>query len=254
MALEGDIVSSMPDGDGVVIGRRVPMPNAAAKSAAAGATSGKHDAADARGLVFVIDDDESVRRGLDRLLRSDGLDVKCFSSPKEFVAGPLSDRLACVILDLRLPGASGLEVQETLARAGCELPIIFISGYADVRSSVRALKAGAVDFLQKPVGDQTLLDTIHETLDRARVARRERADRAAIQARFNLLSPRERDVLRLLLQGLLNKQIAAELGISEKTVKFHRARVMAKTEAGSVASLVRQAERIRFEAVPSEAS
>jgi RNA polymerase sigma factor (sigma-70 family) len=119
---------------------------------------------------------------------------------------------------------------------------------------VRALKAGAVDFLQKPVGDQTLLDTIHETLDRARVTRRARADRAAIQARFDLLSPRERDVLRLLLRGLLNKQIAAELGISEKTVKFHRARVMAKTAAGSVASLVRQAERIRFDAVPGEAS
>jgi FixJ family two-component response regulator len=191
---------------------------------------------------------------LDRLLRSDGFDVKCFSSATEFVAGPRSDRLACVVLDLRLPEASGLEVQETLARAGCDLPIIFISGYADIRSTVRALKAGAVDFLQKPVGDQALLDTIQEALDRARVTRRERAARAAIEARFGLLSRRERDVLRLVLRGLLNKQIAAELGISEKTVKFHRARVMAKTEAGSVAALVRQAERIQFDAVASEAS
>jgi len=254
MTSEGDTVSWMPDHDRVEMPRRLPLPSAAPMSAPSGPSGVKPDGADARGLVFVIDDDESVRRGLDRLLRSDGLDVKCFSSPKDFVAGPLSDRLACVVLDLRLPGASGLEVQETLARAGCDLPIIFISGYADVRSSVRALKAGAVDFLQKPVGDQTLLDTIHETLDRARVARRERANRAAIQARFDLLSRRERDVLRLLLRGLLNKQIAAELGISEKTVKFHRARVMAKTEAGSVAGLVRQAERIRFDTVPGEVS
>ena len=205
------------------------------------------DSPDARGLVFVVDDDESVRRGLERLLRSDGLEVKCFSSSKEFVAGPLPDRLACVILDLRLPGASGLEVQEALARAGCQIPIIFISGYADVRSSVLALKAGAVDFLQKPVGDQDLLDTVHETLARARVARHERADREAIEARFRLLSRRENDVLRLLLRGMLNKQIAAELGISEKTVKFHRGRVMAKTEAGSMAELVRRAAKIGFE-------
>jgi FixJ family two-component response regulator len=205
------------------------------------------DGADGRGLVLIVDDDESVRRGLERLLRSDGLDVKCFGSSKEFVAGPFPDRLACLVLDLRLPGASGLEVQEALARAGCEIPIIFISGYADVRSSVLALKAGAVDFLQKPVGDQDLLDTVHETLGRARLARRERAERAAILARFALLSPRERDVLRLLLRGMLNKQIAAELGISEKTVKFHRGRVMSKTEAGSMAELVRQASKIGFE-------
>jgi FixJ family two-component response regulator len=203
------------------------------------------DAPDPRGLVFVIDDDESVRRGFERLLRSDGLDVRCFSSSKEFIAEPLPDRLACVILDLRLPGASGLDVQDMLARSGHDIPIIFISGYADVPSSVRALKAGAVDFLQKPVSDQVLLDAVHETLDRARVARRERADRAAIRARFDLLTHRERDVLRLMLRGLLNKQIAAELGISEKTVKFHRGHVMAKTRAGSVAELVRQAQKIQ---------
>jgi FixJ family two-component response regulator len=201
---------------------------------------------DARGLVLVIDDDESVRRGLERLLRSDGLEVKCFGSWKEFTGGGLPDRLACLVLDLRLPGASGLEVQEALARAGCEIPIIFISGYADVRSSVQALKAGAVDFLEKPVGDQDLLDAVHETLGRARVARRERADRAVIQTRFALLSPRECDVLDLLLRGMLNKQVAAELGISEKTVKFHRGRVMAKTAAGSIAELVRQAAQIQF--------
>lgn len=204
------------------------------------------DVADPRGLVFVIDDDESARRGFERLLRADGLDVTCFSSSSAFVARPLPDRVACVLLDLRLPGESGLDVQDTLRRAGCEIPIIFVSGCADVGSSVRALKAGAVDFLEKPVSDQTLLDAVHETLDRARAARRERDHRAAIEARFARLTRRERDVLRLLLGGLLNKQIAVELGISEKTVKFHRGRVMAKTESASVAELVRGAAKIQL--------
>jgi FixJ family two-component response regulator len=218
-----------------------------AKSEQPGSRGRKYEAPGSRPLVFVIDDDESVRRGLDRLLRSDGLDVESFGSSREFVSRPLPDRPACVVLDLRLPGASGLEVQDTLARAGWEIPIIFISGYADVGSSVRALKAGAVDFLQKPFSDQALLDIVHDALDRARAARRRRAERAAIQARFDLLTPRERDVLRLVLRGLLNKQIASELGISEKTVKFHRGRVMAKTEAGSVAELVRQAATIQID-------
>ena len=223
------------------------MPISASSFDAVRASGLDTDGGDARGLVLIIDDDESVRRGLERLLRSDGLEVKCFGSSKEFVAGPFPDRLACLVLDLRLPGASGLEVQEALIRAGCEIPIIFISGYADVRSSVLALKAGAVDFLEKPIDDQDLLDRVHETLGRARVTRRERADRAAIHARFERLSPRERDVLRLLLRGMLNKQVGAELGISEKTVKFHRGRVMAKTAAGSMAELVRQAAKIEFE-------
>jgi FixJ family two-component response regulator len=194
--------------------------------------------------VFVIDDDDSVRRGLERLLRSVGLEVEAFASSREFIAFALPDRPACVVLDLRLPGASGLEVQETLSRAGREIPIIFISGYADVASSVRALKAGAIDFLQKPFSDQALLDIVHEALSRSRESRRLRAETAAIRARFDTLTPRERDVLRLVLQGLLNKQIAAELGISEKTVKFHRGRVMDKTQAGSVAELVRQAAKL----------
>ena len=223
------------------------MPSSASSFDAVRASGLDTDGGDARGLVLIIDDDESVRRGLERLLRSDGLEVKCFGSSKEFVAGPFPDRLACLVLDLRLPGVSGLEVQEALIRAGCEIPIIFISGYADVRSSVLALKAGAVDFLEKPIDDQDLLDRVHQTLGRARVTRRERADRAAIQARFERLSPRERDVLRLLLRGMLNKQVGAELGISEKTVKFHRGRVMAKTAAGSMAELVRQAAKIEFE-------
>jgi FixJ family two-component response regulator len=202
---------------------------------------------DARPIVFVIDDDESVRRGLERLLRADDLDVECFASAKLFMTREMPDRPACVVLDLRLPGGSGLEVQQNLVRARQDIPIIFISGYADVGSSVRALKAGAVDFLEKPLSDQALLDVVHHALERSRAMRRERAEHAAIRARFDVLTPRERDVLRLMLRGRLNKQIASELGISEKTVKFHRGHVMEKTGAGSLAELVRDAEKIRID-------
>jgi FixJ family two-component response regulator len=195
-------------------------------------------------IVFVIDDDDSVRRSLDRLLRSVDLDVETFASAQDFLRKPMPDRPACVVLDLRLPGPSGLELQESLIRSGHDVPVIFISGHADVPSSVRAIKAGAVDFLQKPFSDQALLDIIHGALRRDREARRDRAEVASIRVRFDTLTPRERDVLRLVIQGRLNKQIAGDLGISEKTVKFHRGRVMEKTQAGSVAELVRQADRL----------
>jgi FixJ family two-component response regulator len=195
-------------------------------------------------IVFVIDDDDSVRRSLERLLRSVDLEVETFASAQDFLRKPLPERPSCVVLDLRLPGPSGLELQESLLRAGHDLPIIFISGHADVPSSVRAIKAGAVDFLQKPFSDQALLDIIHGALRRDREARRDRAEVAGIRVRFDMLTPRERDVLRLVIQGRLNKQIAGDLGISEKTVKFHRGRVMEKTQAGSVAELVRQADRL----------
>ena len=185
-------------------------------------------------IVFVIDDDDSVRRSLD----------ETFASAQEFLKKPLPDRPSCVVLDLRLPGPSGLELQESLIRAGHDVPIVFISGHADVPSSVRAIKAGAVDFLQKPFSDQALLDIIHGALRRDREARRDRAEVAGIRVRFDTLTPRERDVLRLVIQGRLNKQSAGDLGISEKTVKFHRGRVMEKTQAGSVAELVRQADRL----------
>lgn len=197
-------------------------------------------------IVFVIDDDDSVRRSLERLLRSVGLDAQTFSTAREFLAEGLPDRPCCVVLDLRLPGPSGLELQESLTRAGIDVPIIFISGHADVPSSVHAIKAGAVDFLQKPFSDQALLDIIHGALRRDRAARQERAEIAGIRQRFDTLTPRERDVLGLVIQGRLNKQIAGDLGISEKTVKFHRGRVMEKTQAGSVAELVRQADRLGF--------
>jgi FixJ family two-component response regulator len=195
-------------------------------------------------IVFVIDDDDSVRRSLERLLRSVDLEVETFASAQDFLRKPMPDRPACVVLDLRLPGPSGLELQESLIRSGHDVPIVFISGHADVPSSVRAIKAGAVDFLQKPFSDQALLDIIHGALRRDREARRDRAEVASIRVRFDMLTPRERDVLRLVIQGRLNKQIAGDLGISEKTVKFHRGRVMEKTQAGSVAELVRQADRL----------
>jgi FixJ family two-component response regulator len=195
-------------------------------------------------IVFVIDDDDSVRRSLERLLRSVDLDVETFASAQDFLRKPMPDRPACVVLDLRLPGPSGLELQESLIRSGHDVPIVFISGHADVPSSVRAIKAGAVDFLQKPFSDQALLDIIHGALLRDRDVRRDRAEIADIRLRFDTLTPRERDVLRLVIQGRLNKQIAGDLGISEKTVKFHRGRVMEKTQAGSVAELVRQADRL----------
>lgn len=197
-----------------------------------------------RPIVFVIDDDDSVRRSLERLLRSVDLDVETSASAQDFLRKPMPDRPACVVLDLRLPGPSGLELQESLIRSGHDVPIVFISGHADVPSSVRAIKAGAVDFLQKPFSDQALLDIIHGALRRDREARRDRAEIASIRVRFDTLTPRERDVLRLVIQGRLNKQIAGDLGISEKTVKFHRGRVMEKTQAGSVAELVRQADRL----------
>jgi FixJ family two-component response regulator len=213
------------------------------KEPAGARVTGNGDPTD-RPIVFVIDDDDSVRRSLERLLRSVDLDVQTFASAREFIDLPVPDRPACVVLDLRLPGPSGLELQEALIQARRDVPIIFISGHADVPSSVRAIKAGAIDFLQKPFSDQALLDIIHRALRNDRAARRERAELAAIRQRFDTLTPRERDVLGLVIQGRLNKQIAGDLGISEKTVKFHRGRVMEKTQVGSVAELVRQSDRL----------
>jgi len=220
-----------------------PAPREALRAPVGSPATGPGEPVD-RPIVFVIDDDDSVRRSLERLLRSVDLDVQTFTSAREFFELPLVDRPSCVVLDLRLPGPSGLELQESLIRAGRDIPIIFISGHADVPSSVRAIKAGAIDFLQKPFSDQALLDIIHRALRDDREARRERAELAAIRQRFDMLTPRERDVLGLVVQGRLNKQIAGDLGISEKTVKFHRGRVMEKTQAGSVAELVRQADRL----------
>jgi FixJ family two-component response regulator len=196
------------------------------------------------GLVFVVDDDLSVRKAIARLVRSVGLDVDTFASAQAFLARPLPDRPACVVLDLRMPGQSGLELQEALRLSGREIPIVFVTGHGDVPSSVRAMKAGAVDFLEKPFSDQALLDTVQRALERDERSRAGRAERERVQRRVDSLTPREREVLALVVAGRLNKQIAAALGAAEKTVKGHRGRMMQKMQAGSVADLVRMAEKV----------
>jgi RNA polymerase sigma factor (sigma-70 family) len=198
-----------------------------------------------RPLVFVLDDDPSICRALTRLIRAAGYDVEVFGVPDEFLAREPHEGPACLVLDLRLPRMTGLELQEALERAGRALPTVFISGRADVPASVRAMKAGAVDFLSKPVDEDELLAAIEGALERDRARRTERAERRTLDTRFARLTPREREVCALVAAGLLNKQIAAELGTSEKTVKVHRGRVMAKLEVRSVAELVRVFDRAR---------
>jgi FixJ family two-component response regulator len=194
--------------------------------------------------VFVVDDDDSVRRSLSRLIRSAGWRVETFPTARAFLDYTPPDRPGCLVLDLRLPGVSGLELQRSLVEAGRDIPIVFITGHGDVPSSVRAMKGGAVDFLQKPFDDKELLDCIARALRRSREQRAKRAERALVQARFSTLTPREREVLTLVVAGKLNKQIAGDLGIAEKTIKVHRGRVMAKMHAGSVAELVRMFEKL----------
>jgi RNA polymerase sigma factor (sigma-70 family) len=195
-------------------------------------------------VVFIVDDDASVRRSLGRLVRSVGLRGETFASASEFLQDAAADGPSCLVLDVRMPGVSGLALQETLAVAGHRIPIIFITGHGDITMSVRAMKAGAVDFLPKPFNDQDLLEAIQEAIARDQQAREKRTALQDIQRRVVLLTPRERDVLALVVAGLLNKQIAAELGMSEKTVKVHRAQVMQKMQVSSVAQLVLLAEKI----------
>jgi FixJ family two-component response regulator len=193
---------------------------------------------DPEALVYVIDDDASVRKALSRLIRSVGLPVETFPSAVAFLAHERPDRPACLVLDLRLPGPSGLDLQASLEADPPVLPIVFISGHGTVPTTVRAMKGGAVDFLQKPFRDQELLDAVGRALDRSREARVRQAEQSAIRRRLDLLTPREREVLELVVSGMLNKHIAARLGAAEKTVKVHRGRVMHKMQAGSVAELV----------------
>jgi FixJ family two-component response regulator len=195
-------------------------------------------------FVFVIDDDESVRRSLARLLRTAGWRVETFPSADAFLDYAAPDRPACLVLDLQLPGPSGLDLQATLVGAGRHLPIVFITGHGDVPSSVRAMKGGAVDFLQKPFDAQELLGCVARALACSREQRAQREQRAMLEERLGTLTRRERDVLRLVVTGKLNKQIAGDLGIAEKTTKIHRGRVMAKMRAGSVAELVRMVEKL----------
>jgi RNA polymerase sigma factor (sigma-70 family) len=195
-------------------------------------------------IVFVVDDDPSVRRAIKRLIGSVGLQVELFGSAQEFLQGWRSDVPSCLVLDIRLPGISGLDFQRQLAEANIHVPIIFITAHGDIPMTVRAMKAGAVEFLTKPFRDQDLLDAIHVALERDRTRRRQEAEIASLQQRLESLTPREREVLPLVVSGLLNKQIAGEIGTSENTVKVHRSQLMRKMGADSLAELVRLAERI----------
>lgn len=190
-------------------------------------------------IVYVVDDDASVRKGLSRLLRSAGIEVEVFAAAEDFLKRDSSDAGGCLVLDVQMPGLSGLGLQDVLAKPGCSMPIIFITGHGDIPMSVRTMKKGAVDFLVKPFDDQALLDAIGVALSRDKEARARHAKTCEILKRERTLTPREREVMRLVITGMLNKQIAAELGISEKTVKVHRGRVMKKMAADSVAELVR---------------
>jgi FixJ family two-component response regulator len=194
--------------------------------------------------IVVIDDDVSVRRALENLFRSVGFDVELFASPQEFLLSDRADRPGCIVLDVRFPGRSGLDMQRDLAAADAQLPIIFITGYGDIPMSVQAMKGGAIEFLTKPFRDQDLLDAVQVGLDRDRARRALDKTTSQVRANFETLTPREQEVIGFVTAGLMNKQIAAELGVSEVTVKVHRGNVMRKMGAHSMADLVRMADAL----------
>jgi FixJ family two-component response regulator len=202
-------------------------------------------------LVFVIDDDASTRETLSSLIRSVGLQVELFGSAQEFLKSKRPDAPSCLVLDIRLPGISGLDFQRKLADSNISIPVIFITGHGDIQMSVRAMKAGAIEFLTKPFRAQDLLDSIHAALEKDRGRRERDAEIGELQTRFASLTPREKKVLPLVVSGLLSKQIAAEIGTSEATIKVHRSQLMRKMGAESVADLVRMAEKMRV-SVPKQ--
>jgi FixJ family two-component response regulator len=196
-------------------------------------------------MVFVVDDDLAVREALSSLIRSVGLAVESFESAQAFLQAPRPDAPACLVLDVRMPGLSGIELQRELSRTGQRIPIIFITGHGDIPMTVRAMKAGAVDFLPKPFRDQDLLDVIAQSLERDGVARHQRAELAEVQARYDRLTCREREVITRIVRGMRNKQTATELGITEVTVKVHRHNIMEKMGARSLPALIAMFEQVQ---------
>ena len=199
---------------------------------------------EAPGVVYVLDDDGYVRKGLDDLLQSAGLQVVAFASSKDFLGSARPDAASCLVLDVRLPGPSGLDFQTELAKLNINIPIVFITGYGDIPMTVRAMKAGAVEFLTKPIREQDLLDAVQIALDRDRAQRSNAKAVTDVRARFQSLTLRERDVVALVTLGKLNKQVAAEIGVSETAVKVHRHKAMKKMGAKSLADLVRMADTV----------
>jgi FixJ family two-component response regulator len=210
--------------------------------------------AEERPIVFVIDDDASMRESVQDLIASVGLEARGFASPREFLEAARPDAPACLVLDVRLPGSSGLNFQQELAQAGVVIPVIFITGHGDIPMSVRAIKAGAVEFLTKPFHDQQLLDAINTGIERNRAQRREAAVTNDLRQRFAALTPREREIMALVIRGRMNKQIAGDLGVSEVTVKVHRGQIMRKMRAKSLPELVRMGDLLNIAVVAAPAT